>query len=549
MSVTLDAFINRAQETSGRSKLDLKNGTVHAKGTNFLSRLFRDMTGQPEANRATIHGFIEAIRAEHGNYIADDIARFSVFSHALAKGKPLTSGMVREAAEVMRGEISNVRSFNEGQIQNFRTDKSADGLEALVRERAEAKGMDWFSNTRLYVENLVRTVTISTNEPLGVDALRSAFTVSIDAELDSAHECAAQNQLAYSQYLEQEEELIGTALATPLAKSLLINGEPTTITLSKHFTEALLAPLKEAARNQVRDYAQDQEPVNPGRMNELLTTCLGFKSTLPPDPVLIYGLEHHAATVGLELSPLQQERLQGLAVLYGMRTPEGLETGLALSRELSGLLPELAALENPVRTLDILRDTVSAVNSVPAGAESMEAVIGFAFKSAMEIGNADKQVAEQIFQRLCNGPAVDPLEGALAAWGARLNDTRSDSARMLSGLSGAHLALRTAAREAAGLRRQDQSGAAVDLRMGTPAQITDIPDAVLGKMYMLGAPCGTTEAHRDPIRLLFARMTPGMAGSIIKAFQGMDMKHPLVALAFHNILEQGAEGFSLARLY
>jgi hypothetical protein len=29
----------------------------------------------------------------------------------------------------------------------------------------------------------------------------------------------------------------------------------------------------------------------------------------------------------------------------------------------------------------------------------------------------------------------------------------------------------------------------------------------------------------------------------------MDMKHPLVALAFHNILEQGAEGFSLARLY
>jgi hypothetical protein len=552
MPVTLQSFVERADATQGLSKLDVRDNQVEAKGTNFLSRIFRDMTGKADDNRATINSFISAIRAEHGDHVADFAEKSNILAPALRAGKPLTSAMVRHILPYLDAERSNVARFNEDTVAAFKAGKDANGLEALVRQMAGDRDMDWLANRKNAVETLATMVRITAPPPpaapLTREALLATARPAVTKLLDAAKTTHAGNVEAYRQFKEKEAGLLKSLLDKPLKKALNIDGAETKITLGTHFSEKELSALIDASRKFIHEKVLSFErSVNRQQLEKAYSDAItGFGVGLPPNPILVGGMENYMLEQGLGDKLGRSEELQSLAVLYGMHTTYGLETGLTLAKEFSEKLAELAEIKDPATLLNFLHDISSRAYTTDQSGDSIINVLSFALKAALILADADQEVSRKIYDSL-TGPVAQVLGGAISK--GLEDDSKKYNTLALQRSMVAFSALVDALSEVS-VRPEDRSTyATTSFTLCPSVAFSTLPNTLLAALHTLGAPCGFEDGEHGLNVQVFSRMDQDTAGLIIKTFQGQKVNNAMVDLAFHHIQEHGKEGLTLATLY
>lgn len=521
MAVSLQNFINRAERTPDATRIELKGGDhVSAKGTNFLSRIFQDKTGDATVNRATINAFVNAIKAEHGNHIGGIVGNQGLIKEALRDGKPLTPDMIKKFASDITLELKNVRDFNSDKLKAFKADTGPNGMQALVKQLAEEKGMTWFATTRGEVEGLANSLRIPDSKtPHSAESLKQAVTTALNARLDEAETTHARNMQVLAQFEQQAETIINDVFSNPLKTKLTHEGSEVPVKLKNHFSQEELKPLVDFATQQVKELADSSDKVTMDMLVSAFKGTLGFNHASPPDAVLIGSIENRLGEMGVNTGPNQTTEIRGLGVLYGLHTEEGMQQGLTLAKELSGKLKELGAIEDSAKLIQTIVDIFNKAEVTVEGGEKIDQIISFAFKTAMILGNADKQTALAIFDTL-NGPAAKALEGPLSTW---VDKSGATLPKEFQAIAFGHKALRNAAREAAGLRLADQPRAAAELQASVePVAIKDIPNNILKEMYKLGFNPITFEGQRLS-GAAFQRLGMDTAVQLMKIFPGETM--------------------------
>ncbi len=554
MALTLNDFVQRSNDVQGASRLEIvgegDGQRVSAKGTTFLARVFRNMTGDPTVNRATIDSFIQAIRAEHGDRIADMIK--STLSKARTDGKPLTAYLVRDAVNLVNRETANIRGHNQRVISDFKTDKGPNGLNAQIKDMAVRMGMPWLADSQAEVDGIINRarITAPPGQALNQAEVKLLMETKVHTLLTQAKTHHTTNQAELAKYLQNEQQIIDSILSNPLPNMLEIDDKKSPVTLNNAFSKEELQPLIDKAKAQVREMTQGSSLTTQAQLESALRGMLSFSKDSPPNPVLVAGVQNFLAELGVTLhdgSP-KLAQIQAQAIIYGLHTEEGMEKGLQLALQLKTMLPQLAQTTDPGKLLGLLNDLGVSITKSGVTKENMQTLLPFAFKTAMALGDISPEQAKTIHTVL-TGPLGKSLEIPMGKWG----NTDSPTAVIIANV---HNALTNAAREGANLRLNQVSfdAASLSSRVGHEVDsvpFTEIPNSVLSAMFLMGAPVGLQESGVNARGNMFAlsRMDPDTAGFILKAFQGQVPHNFVFAMAYHYIQEVGKDNFTLEGFY
>ncbi len=194
----------------GKLVLDSKSTDVLAKGTNPLSRLFRDMTGSSlksqAENRNALESFAVAIHNKYGADAAKMVRSDGLFKSTLEAGKPLTSRMVLGYDKLAQAETSRISTYNQSvSVSPEKLDKLLSKLDARhdpINDSAES-----FARRKLISEHFPTARTPITSATLEANVksistsigyhMRAASSLIFSAKnnTDKAHVDATINKL------------------------------------------------------------------------------------------------------------------------------------------------------------------------------------------------------------------------------------------------------------------------------------------------------------------------------------------------------------------
>lgn len=519
MALTLNNYIQHAENLQNKARVEVHGDQLSAKGTSAFRRFFMNRTGDRDVNQATASSFLNAVKARYGEHVGEVVKGMDFIQNAITKGKPLTARMIRVAVDSATKAANNLEKMNAARIQDFKNDAGPDGLGAMVKAKAAELGMTWLTKAAGELDTVVNQIRFPvSNTPHSVQKLREAAPDLVAAKLAQVALIHTENMNVLKEFEATENAFIDKLLATPLKEPLAVKGGTMTITLKENFSKEELESLIGAAKRQVREMAGSTQPMTVKDLQDAATITLTRSNESPPDPSLISGIGTRLAIIGLTSDSETVSRIKSLAVMYGFHTTAGLEKGLALAKELSEKLDDLAAITEPAKLLRVLGDLGDkAFQKIPKG-ESVPQILSFAFKSALLLGNADTDTARRIYDML-SGPVAKELEVPACFWKIEANNSGSPTQELIS-FTGAHMALQGAAREAAGLRTIDQPHDTASLARDVPSKLADIPAAILAQMIQIGAPCGTSGPVTEKVQQLFAKLTDAEVAQIIKASQG-----------------------------